>query len=160
MLTVKWDPPIDQLLTTNAAKMPKVVKDVLVRLGIVGQGYGKRITPVDTARLRKGVNWNIPGPPELYIGSNVTYAPIILGDVKPFTITAKRKKALAWVDKGHVRPMTKLGWRLAREAGIAHYAKSIRHPGGKNVLGRTEQYLEGKIPGVVASILSKHGITS
>lgn len=159
MITIQWNPAIEQIMLNHAGKMPAVVRDVLIRLGVMGQGHMKRITPVDTGNLRKRISWEIPGKPELHIGSNVTYAPVILQDTAPFTIYAKNKKALAWVDKGHFRPMTKWGWREARKRGIAHYAKSVRHPGGVDAIGKTEKYLEGKIPGVVQNILNKHGIT-
>lgn len=159
MITIQWDPTIEQIMVSHAGKVPAVVRDVLSRLGVMGQSHMKRITPVDTGNLRKRITREISGNYELHIGSNVTYAPIILQDTKPFTIYAKRKKALAWVDKGHFRPMTKWGWRGARELGIAHYAKSVRHPGGVDAIGKTEKYLEGQIPGVVQNILNKHGIT-
>ncbi len=146
-------------MVNHAGKMPSVVRDVLIRLGVMGESHMKRITPVDTANLRKRITWEIPGPPELHIGTNVAYAPFILTDIQPFTIKAKPGKWLAWVDKGHVRPATKAGWKEARRRGIAHYAKQVKHPGGIDALGKTETYLEGKIPSVVASILNKHGIT-
>jgi hypothetical protein len=159
MLTVKWDPSVGVLLKDHAAKMPRVVRDVLIRLGILGTAYAKRITPVDKGRLRKSVTWYIPGAPEVHIGSNVVYAPIILADTAPFVIVPRKKKVLAWMTKGHIRPATVWGWREARRRGWARYAKRVVHPGGKDVLGKTEKHLEGKIPDVVASILEKYGIT-
>lgn len=156
MLTISWNPSLDKLLQEHAEKMPLVVKDVLTRLGVMGQSYMKRNTPVDTGRLRKSVSWELTSPMEVHIGSNVGYAPFILGDTKPFLITAKRKKALAWVTKGHIRPATPEGWKEARKRGWARYARWVLHPGGKNVIGRTERYLEKEIPRVVVNILNKH----
>jgi len=158
LITVQWNPPIEQLMERHAGKMPAVVRDVLIRLGVMGESYMREITPVDSSNLRKRISWEIPGRPEVHIGANATYAPYILTDAEPFTITAKNKKWLAWVDKGKTRPSTAEGWKQAREDGIAHYAKSVRHPGGVNALGKTETYLDGRIPSVVASILNKYGI--
>jgi len=161
-MIVEWNPPINELLDRHAKKVPVVVKDVLMRLGALGQAHAKRLTPVDTGRLRKSITWFIPGKPEVHIGSNVVYAPIILGDTPPFVIVAVHGRGLgvlAWVDKGHVRPSTKLGWKIARAAGIAHFARAVRHPGGKDILGKTERHLETKYPVVIPDVLRKHGIT-
>ena len=160
MLVVNWSPPITELLANHASKMPSAVKDVLSRLGVMGESYAKVITPVDTANLRKRIGWKIAGGarPALHIGTNVTYAPYVLTDTGPFIIRAKNKKVLAWVTKGNIRPSTPEGWRIARERGVARYAKEVMYPGGKDVLGKTEDFLENKIPGVVRSVLNAHGI--
>lgn len=158
MITIDWNPPMDLLLQRHAGKMPAVVKDVLNRLGVMGRDKMKTITPVDTANLRKRIGLKIAGP-EAHIGTNVNYAPYILLDTPPFWIEAKNKKILAWVDRGHVRPSTAEGWKEARELGWARYKKRVRHPGGVDALGKTEKFLQIQIPGVVAQILAKHGIT-
>jgi len=159
MITIHWNPDAGKLLIQHGNKMPFVVKDVLTRLGSMGQSHMKKITPVDTANLRKRIGWIIPGKPQVHIGTNVSYAPIILGDTLPFWIEAKPGKVLAWVTRGHIRPATKYGWKRARELGIARYAKRVKHPGGVDALNKTNAYLDGQIPGVVASILNKYGIT-
>lgn len=158
MLTIKWDPEVEQLMANNAGKMPVVIHDLLQRLGVIGTSYMKRITPVDKGELRKRISFIISSKPEVYIGTNVAYAPYILPDTPPFIIRAKNKKALAWVDKGHIRPSTSAGWKMARKLGIAHYAKEVKHPGGINAFGKTEDHLNGLISDVMMSVLKKHGI--
>lgn len=159
MITIDWRPPLDKLMAEHAAKMPYVIRDMLLRLGVMGESKMKQLTPVDTGNLRKRISHTMPNVNEVHIGTNVSYAPFILLDVKPFTIRARRKKALAWVTKGHIRPSTPAGWKEARKRGWARYAKQVTHPGGVNALGRTEEYLETRIPQVAASILKKYGVT-
>lgn len=159
MITIQWNLDIGKLLISHGHKMPSVVNDILTRLGVMGQSHMKKLTPVDTANLRKRIGWIIPGKPQVHIGSNVSYAPIILGNVKPFFISAKPGKVLAWVDKGHIRPSTKYGWKRAKELGIAHFARWVIHPGGVDALGKTDAYLDNKIPEVVSNIMNKYGIT-
>lgn len=156
MLTINWNPPMDKLLIKHAEKMPLVVRDALTRLGVTGTSYAKRLTPVDSSNLRKRISYKLVGAAQCHIGTNVTYAPFILLDTKPFIIRAKNKKVLAWMTRGHIRPSTPTGWKEARKRGWARYAKEVRHPGGKDVIGKTERYLEKEIPQVVANVLDKH----
>lgn len=158
IITIRFTPDFGKLVKKNASKMPEVVKDILTRLGVMGTSFGKRLIPVDKGNLRKRFNYTFKGARELHIGTNVSYAPIILTNKPPFVIEAKNKKVLAWVTKGHIRPSTPEGWKEARKRGWARYAKRIRHPGGKNVMGKTNQYLRGEKSNVVSQVLRKHGI--
>lgn len=159
MITIDWKPPLDKLMAEHAEKMPYVIRDVLNRLGVIGESRMKQLTPVDSGNLRKRISHTMPNVNDVHIGTNVAYAPFILLDTKPFTIRVRRKKALAWVTRGHIRPSTPKGWREARRRGWARYAKQVTHPGGVDAIGKTEKYLKGQIPTVVASILNKYGVT-
>jgi hypothetical protein len=158
MITVQGNQSLSKLLTDHADKVPAIIHDILARLGVMGEGQMKRITPVDTGNLRKRISHVMPTATEVHIGTNVTYGLYILGDVAPFTVRAKNKKVLAWVTRGHVRPSTPEGWKEARRRGWARYAKQLRHPGGVDALGKTEQYVVGQIPSVVEAVLKKYGV--
>lgn len=158
-ITITTKPPLGQLLSKYPSKMPAVINDVLNRLGVIGESYMKRVAPVDTGNLRKRITHTKQGT-KMYIGTNVTYAPIMLLDTPPFTIRARRKKVLAWVTKGHIRPATKAGWKEARRRGWARFAKQVTHPGGTDAMDKTMDYLERIIPATVSQVLRKFGITT
>ena len=51
------------------------------------------------------------------------------GEPKPsytIPILPKEGSVLAWVTKGHERPTTKEGWKVAKEGGYARFAKSTK----------------------------------
>lgn len=155
---IRWTPPWSRIWAQYSGKLPRVVRDLLTKLGVMGTSYAKRHTPVDTGNLRKRIGYTLVGATEMHIGTNVTYAPFILQDTGPYKIRVKHKKALAWVTRGHVRPASATGWKGARQRGWARYAKQVTHPGGKPVLKDTLDYLEPKIPKTVQQVLRKHGI--
>jgi len=154
---IKISPSWGKVAAQHHEKMPLVVKDLLTRLGVMGSSHMKRLTPVDSGNLRKRIWYKIVGT-AVHIGTNVGYAPFIITPIPPFRIVAQNAKVLAWVTKGHVRPSSPAGWKEARRRGWARYAKSVMHPGGKDILGQTNKYLGGQIPNVVRQILNKHGI--
>lgn len=54
----------------------------LEAVGITAEGFAKRLTPVDTGRLRNSISHTVVGD-DVYIGTNVEYGPYIeLGTVK------------------------------------------------------------------------------
>lgn len=54
----------------------------LEAIGIAAEGYAKLLTPVDTGRLRNSISHAVSGN-DVYIGTNVEYAPYIeLGTVR------------------------------------------------------------------------------
>lgn len=61
-------------------------------IGLTAEKYAKEITPVDTGRLRNSITHEVDGG-EVYIGSNVEYAPHVeYGTIKqkaqPFLVPA------------------------------------------------------------------------
>lgn len=46
----------------------------LEKIGLVAEGYAKRLCPVDTGRLRNSITHEVEDD-SVYIGSNVEYAP-------------------------------------------------------------------------------------
>ena len=48
----------------------------LEKIGLVAEGYAKRLCPVDTGRLRNSITHADDGEAE-YIGTNVEYAPYV-----------------------------------------------------------------------------------
>lgn len=53
----------------------------LEAVGITAEGFAKRLTPVDTGRLRNSISHTVVGD-DVYIGTNVEYGPYIeLGTV-------------------------------------------------------------------------------
>lgn len=53
----------------------------LEAVGITAEGFAKRLTPVDTGRLRNSISHTVVGN-DVYIGTNVEYGPYIeLGTV-------------------------------------------------------------------------------
>lgn len=48
----------------------------LEKIGLVAEGYAKRLCPVDTGRLRNSITHTDDGEAE-YIGTNVEYAPYV-----------------------------------------------------------------------------------
>ena len=54
----------------------------LEAVGITAEGFAKRLTPVDTGRLRNSISHTVVGTEAAYIGTNVEYGPYIeLGTV-------------------------------------------------------------------------------
>lgn len=48
----------------------------LEKIGLVAEGYAKRLCPVDTGRLRNSITHAVqPGEDAVYIGTNVEYGP-------------------------------------------------------------------------------------
>jgi HK97 gp10 family phage protein len=48
----------------------------LEKIGLVAEGYAKKLAPVDTGRLRNSISHEVDGQ-DVYIGSNVEYAPYV-----------------------------------------------------------------------------------
>jgi HK97 gp10 family phage protein len=54
----------------------------LEKIGLVAEGYAKKLTPVDTGRLRNSISHEVDGQ-DVYIGTNVEYAPYVeMGTVR------------------------------------------------------------------------------
>ena len=56
--------------------MEKAIKNGLEAIGLTAEGHAKKITPVDTGRLRNSISHSVDGE-AAYIGSNVEYAPYV-----------------------------------------------------------------------------------
>lgn len=74
--------PLDVELTSHAEE----VKDAMLHqlfgaletIGLVGEGYAKRLCPVDTGRLRNSISHAVDEEEQAaYIGTNVEYAPFV-----------------------------------------------------------------------------------
>lgn len=50
------------------------LRRALEKVGLVAEGYAKRLCPVDTGRLRNSITHEVEGE-SAYIGTNVEYAP-------------------------------------------------------------------------------------
>lgn len=58
--------------------MPKSIAAALESIGLVAEGYAKKICPVDTGRLRNSITHVVDnGEQAVYIGTNVEYAPCV-----------------------------------------------------------------------------------
>ncbi|MGB9886750.1 MAG: HK97 gp10 family phage protein [Moorellales bacterium] len=159
-------PLLSEILAEKREKVARALHRALTQLAAEGEYYAKKRTPVDTGRLRSSITWGEINPTTMQIGTNVFYAPFVLGDVKPFTIRVKNKKALAWVvyrggPSKAIRPASddKEGWKRLRKRGLAAYAKWVRHPGGKNIFGQTAEYIAKRAPNVVKRALETEGVT-
>lgn len=49
---------------------------ILEKIGLVAEGYAKRLCPVDTGNLRNSITHAVKGK-TVYIGTNVEYAPYV-----------------------------------------------------------------------------------
>lgn len=59
-----------------AERMPEAILRGLEKVGLVAEGYAKRLCPVDTGRLRNSITHAIDGDEmAAYIGTNVEYGP-------------------------------------------------------------------------------------
>lgn len=76
---------IDIHIIDNSDKVLEALEDkipvALEAIGITAEGFTKRLTPVDTGRLRNSMSHTVVGD-SVYIGTNVEYGPYIeLGTV-------------------------------------------------------------------------------
>lgn len=62
----------DEILKQLGSRVPMVLE----KLGLVAEGYAKRLCPVDTGRLRNSITHTVRGN-TVYIGTNVDYAPYV-----------------------------------------------------------------------------------
>lgn len=61
-----------------AERMPETIMRALEKIGLVAEGYAKRLCPVDTGRLRNSITHTIDGDEmAAYIGTNVEYGPAV-----------------------------------------------------------------------------------
>lgn len=77
---------MDVKFTDNSAEILKAFEQATARglekIGLTAEGYAKMNAPVDTGRLRNSITHEVDGQ-EVYIGSNVEYAPYVeLGTYK------------------------------------------------------------------------------
>lgn len=56
--------------------MERAIKNGLEAIGLTAEGYAKKITPVDTGRLRNSIS-HATDDEAAYIGTNVEYAPYV-----------------------------------------------------------------------------------
>jgi phage gpG-like protein len=56
--------------------MEKAIKNGLEAIGLTAEGHAKKITPVDTGRLRNSIS-HATDKEAAYIGTNVEYAPYV-----------------------------------------------------------------------------------
>lgn len=70
----------DYELKDNSEEVKSLMAGALARalekIGLVAEGYAKRLCPVDTGRLRNSITHTDDGEFE-YIGTNVEYAPYV-----------------------------------------------------------------------------------
>lgn len=70
----------DYELKDNSEEVKSLMTSALARalekIGLVAEGYAKRLCPVDTGRLRNSITHADDGEAE-YIGTNVEYAPYV-----------------------------------------------------------------------------------
>lgn len=70
----------DYELKDNSEEVKSAMESALARalekIGLVAEGYAKRLCPVDTGRLRNSITHADDGEAE-YIGTNVEYAPYV-----------------------------------------------------------------------------------
>ena len=70
----------DYELKDNSEEVKSTMTGALARalekIGLVAEGYAKRLCPVDTGRLRNSITHADDGEAE-YIGTNVEYAPYV-----------------------------------------------------------------------------------
>ena len=58
--------------------LEKAKKRGLEAIGLVAEGHAKKITPVDTGRLRNSITHEVDGRTDtVYIGTNTEYAPYV-----------------------------------------------------------------------------------
>lgn len=61
-----------------AEAIPAAIARALEKCGLVAEGYAKAACPVDTGRLRNSITYEVrPGEGEVYVGTNVEYAPYV-----------------------------------------------------------------------------------
>lgn len=59
-------------------QLTRAVEKALEECGLIGEGYAKKICPVDTGRLRNSISHTVRETEQAaYIGTNVTYAPFV-----------------------------------------------------------------------------------
>lgn len=56
--------------------MEKAIKNALEAIGLTAEGHAKKITPVDTGRLRNSIS-HATDKEAAYIGTNVEYAAFV-----------------------------------------------------------------------------------
>lgn len=87
--------------TNNSAKVKSALSSkkqvALEKIGLVAEGYAKRLCPVDTGRLRNSISHAVKGN-SAYIGTNVEYAPYVeMGTsrtpAQPFLVPAATQHA-------------------------------------------------------------------
>lgn len=116
---------------------PRIVERILNYTGVEGEKLTKKQTKVDTGRLRSSVTYQISDN-VLKIGSNVKYAPFILGDVGPYVIRPRKRKALRF----------KIGNEYI-------FSKKVNHPGAYGVLSKVKEELQRKyIPEIIKKVLN------
>ena len=57
--------------------MGSAIIRALEKIGLVAEGYAKKLCPVDTGRLRNSITHQLDGKESVYIGTNVEYAPYV-----------------------------------------------------------------------------------
>lgn len=84
--------------------MKSAVETALEEIGLVAEGYAKRLCPVDTGRLRNSITHALMGNDSVAIGTNVEYAPYVeLG-----TSRSKEKPYLRPAAKDHATEYRKI----------------------------------------------------
>ena len=69
-----------EVISDNTEQVVSGISDATARalekIGLVAEGYAKRLCPVDTGRLRNSITHALSGK-DVYIGTNVSYGPYI-----------------------------------------------------------------------------------
>lgn len=70
-----------EVVQDNTEEVSLAIKQAIMRglekVGLVAEGYAKRLCPVDTGRLRNSITHAVEGSEAVVIGTNVEYAPYV-----------------------------------------------------------------------------------
>ena len=73
------DEKVRRWLAEHRRQAPEVSRRVLQALGLLCETRTKEYTPVVTGHLRDHIHWHQPDEDRVTVGSNVVYAPKIIG---------------------------------------------------------------------------------
>lgn len=60
-----------------ASAMTSAIGAALEEIGLLAEGYAKKLCPVDTGRLRNSITHEVVSGREVHIGTSVEYAPYV-----------------------------------------------------------------------------------
>lgn len=117
-------------------------KDILNQAARLARDYMKSITPkYKSGKLRRSIGITVLSKKARKVGSSDTrkYPRLVMLDIKPFEIRPKSKKVLRFM----------IGKK-------PFFAKHVLNPGGKNVIGRTEAYIESHLEPIIDEVMENY----